>query len=379
MTDKAALAENTILARLRLDEPTARNLHSLLGETLDPDRAATALVEQSNGAWAVELYFSEQPDVALLRDLIAQVAGAAAARTLTFSAIAARDWVRASLAGLKPVTAGRFVVHGRHDRASILPNRIAIEIEAALAFGTGHHATTRGCLLALDALAKRSKRRRLQSTGTGRPLVRDARPLALARVRASASDWARHHEAEQAGRGPGPLILRSPLPWFAPLPGRSKGAGVSKDGGQCRFHIFDLGTGSGVLAIAAAKALRQPVLASDIDRTAVAAAKDNARANRVGPLIAVVHAAGLSAAPIRARAPYRLVFANILLAPLKQLARPVAQVLAPGGHVILSGLLAAQANAALSAYRLQGLVLARRITLDNWVTLAMRKPARLSG
>ena len=299
MADRGTASRPTIVARLVADEPTARRISTLLGEMLDPDEAATALLEEPDGRWAVEACFSAPPDQAGLRELIAQAGGAAAARALTFVTLAERDWVSQSLAGLKPVAAGRFVVHGRHDRARVRSNQIAVEIEAALAFGTGHHGTTRGCLLALDAIVKHAKRQ------------------------------------------------SSP--------------------------ILDLGTGSGVLAIAAAKALRRPVLAGDIDRVAVAAAKANALRNGVGPLTTVVHAAGLAGRSIRARAPYRLVFANILLGPLTQLARPMAAHLAPNARVILSGLLPHQANAALAAYRLQGLSLECRLTIENWTTLVVRK------
>ncbi len=86
--------------------------------------------------------------------MVGQCAGTEAAARLTFETIEARDWVAASLADLKPVTAGRFTVHGAHDRAQVAPNRLGIEIEAALAFGTGHHGTTRGCLLALDGIVE---------------------------------------------------------------------------------------------------------------------------------------------------------------------------------------------------------------------------------
>src|ERR1700726_5235540 len=96
----------------------------------------------------------------MLRALIAAAAGNAAAKALRFGRVAATDWVRESLAGLAPVTAGRFVVHGAHDRGRIPQNRIGIEIEAALAFGTGHHGTTRGCLLALDAICKTANKRK---------------------------------------------------------------------------------------------------------------------------------------------------------------------------------------------------------------------------
>ena len=123
-----------------------------------------------------------------------------------------------------------------------------------------------------------------------------------------------------------------------------------------------------MLAIAAARALRSRVVASDIDTRAVAVARANARANAVGPLVEVVHAGGLTARRLRERGPYDLVLANILLAPLKRLAAPIARMLAPNARVILSGLLVPQAPAAIAAYRAQGLALAARIPLDEWIT-----------
>jgi ribosomal protein L11 methyltransferase len=215
----------------------------------------------------------------------------------------ATDWVRASLQGLSPVAAGRFIVHGAHDRGRVPPHRIGIEIEAALAFGTGHHGTTRGCLLALDRFIKRRPKRR-------------------------------------------------------------------------RPRVLDLGTGSGVLAIAAARSLHWPVLASDIDPRAVAAARANARHNRAGGAVEVIRAEGFKARRLRERAPFDLIFANILLAPLKRLAVPMRRLVGAHGCVVLSGLLAAQANAALAAYRAQGLVLAHRVHLDGWVTLVLLNRSR---
>ena len=134
---------------------------------------------------------------------------------------------------------------------------------------------------------------------------------------------------------------------------------------------MDLGTGTGVLAIAAAKALRARVLASDIDPEAVGIARQNARLNGVAPWVECLHASGLAGQRFHARAPFDLVFANILLAPLKRLAAPLRPLLAPGAHVVLSGLLAAQEQAALAAYRPHGLRLVRRIPLGEWVTLLL--------
>ena len=263
------------------------------------------------------IHFRQRPDEAAVRALIASAAGNAAAHALVFETLAPTDWVRKSLEGLAPVEAGRFVVHGAHDRARARANRIGIEIEAALAFGTGHHGTTRGCLLALDRIVKARHRQRDKSVGATAPRKRRRRAI-----------------------------------------------------------VLDIGTGTGVLAIAAANALRRPVLASDIDARAVTIARDNARINRVGAAVEVIHAAGVLTMPFRARAPYDLIFANILLDPLKALATPMARLVAPNGQVVLSGLLTAQAGAALASYRARGLALARRVTLEGWATLALVRPAR---
>jgi ribosomal protein L11 methyltransferase len=319
----------TVAARIACDAATAARLADALAEMLDASEAAVAAFEGADGGWSVEVHFAATPDAAMLRGLVAMIAGDAAARAMEFETVASRDWVAASLAGLKPVAAGRFVVHGAHDRARVAQNRVGIEIEAALAFGTGHHATTRGCLLALDAWLKCSHARRL-------PLPCDPH-----------------------------IRLRA-----------------SRLGGRRREKILDVGTGTGVLAIAAAKALRTRVIASDIDRRAVTVARANARANALGALVEVVHAGGVAAARLRNAGPYDLVFANILLAPLRRLAGPVARVTAPGARIVLSGLLAAQAAAVLAPYRTQGLTLLARLPRDEWVTLVLarrRRPRRTGG
>jgi ribosomal protein L11 methyltransferase len=298
MISNPSSASSTAIALLETDEQSAHHIVDLFAESFATDQTAVSRVDIGAGRWRVAMHFRAAPDETLIRALTAAAAGNAAAKALRFERVAAKDWVRESLAGLAPVSAGRFIVHGGHDRARIPHNRIGIEIEAALAFGTGHHGTTRGCLLALDWLCKSRPRRR----------------------------------------------------------------------------ILDLGTGSGVLAIAAARALRQPVLATDIDGSAVRAARANARFNRVGSFVEIIKADGVAARKIRDRAPYDLVFANILLRPLQRLAAPLIRLTAPGGRMVLSGLLTSQANAAIAAYR--GLALERRIDLDGWNTLVLVRRER---
>jgi ribosomal protein L11 methyltransferase len=286
----------TTVARLACNQPTARRLAAYLGESLDPEATACAAFEDDGGQWQLAVHFRERPDEAGLRALVALAAGEAAAAALTIEPVAPADWVKQSLAALKPVRAGRFIVHGAHDRAHIKPNDIGIEIEAALAFGTGHHGTTRACLLALVDLAKRRRATR----------------------------------------------------------------------------VLDLGTGSGVLAIAAAKILRTHVTASDIDRVAVEAARVNARLNNAGAAITLVHATGANARAIARGAPYDLIFANILLGPLLRLAAPLSRLTGSHARAVLSGLLPDHANAVLATYRAQGFVLEHRIPLDGWVTLVLK-------
>jgi ribosomal protein L11 methyltransferase len=316
----------TTVARLACDEPAARRLLATLGESLDADDTVCSAFEGDGGQWQLAIHFRDAPDEKAVRALVELAAGDAVAKALCFEALANADWVAQSLVGLPPVRVGRFVLHGAHDRVRIPINAIGIEIEAALAFGTGHHGTTRGCLLALDQLAKRQRRTPIPPPARGRVA----------------------NEANRAG------VKKRPPP----------------------RTILDVGTGSGVLAIAAAKVLRTVIVASDIDRQAVATARANAQLNRAANFITLTRAAGVNARDIAQRRPYDLIFTNILLGPILRLAVPLARLSRPGASLVLSGLLPAHANAVLAITRAQGLALERRILLDGWVTLMLKSPPR---
>ncbi len=238
-------------------------------------------------------------------DLPLHVAGLRAASGLNDPHIAThlhplseQDWVAMSLAGLPPVRAGRFRVRGSHH-APACGGVIDILIEAGQAFGTGHHGTTQGCLLALDALAK-----------TARP---------------------------------------------APAP-----------------RVLDVGTGSGALAIAAAKLWRARVAATEIDPLSAAVARDNARLNGVADRVTVATAAGLTHPQVRGRC-FDLILANILAGPLIGLAPELTRAAAPGARLVLSGLLLSQQRAVLGAYRARGWRLAGRRRRDGWATLIVAR------
>jgi ribosomal protein L11 methyltransferase len=294
----ATLTPQTHRATLAIgDEQTARRVSDLLTESLDEGEAAVGAFEGPSGRWDITIYFADAPNEATIRELISLAAGEDTARSTRFDTVEPKDWVRATLDELVPVHAGRFVVHGQHDRASVTPNKLGIEIEAALAFGTGHHGTTRGCLLLLDHVLKAHRPTR----------------------------------------------------------------------------VLDLGTGTGVLAIAAAKALRDQVLASDIDALSVKVAAENARLNGVGQFVEVTWGNGFAVPKLRQRKPFDLVLANILANPLRQMATAMSRHLAGGARVILSGLLSAQAPAVIAAYRARGLVLERHIRIEGWSSLLLHK------
>jgi ribosomal protein L11 methyltransferase len=277
------------------NEQTARRVVDLLTESFFEGQAAITAFVGPNGRWDITVHFAEVPDQTSIRELVRLAAGDDVAQAISFDIVEAKDWVKATLEELVPVRAGRFIVHGRHDRAKVPPNKLGIEIEAALAFGTGHHGTTRGCLLLLDHVLK----------------------------------------------------AHSPA------------------------RVLDLGTGTGVLAISAAKAQHRRVLASDIDPLSVRVAGENARLNGVGIWVETIRATGFSAPQFGKHGPFDLVLANILANPLRQMATPMAGHLAPSALVILSGLLPHQAGGVIAAYRARGLVLKRHLQIEGWSSLLM--------
>jgi ribosomal protein L11 methyltransferase len=244
--------------------------------------------------WLVEAYGATSlGDAALgVRLDLAAVAAGGAVLVLAEEQIPERDWLAENRRAFPPQRIGRFLIHGSHWREKPPPGAIAIEIDAATAFGTGEHPSTRGCLLAFDRLARRRRFRRPR----------------------------------------------------------------------------DIGTGSGILAIAAAKALHRKIVASDLDPGAVAVARHHARRNGMSAAMRASRASGAG----RSRG-HDLVFANILARPLTLMARDLARSLAPGGTAILSGLLRRQEPGVLSAYRTQRLRLESRLVIDGWSSLVLRK------
>lgn len=248
-------------------------------------------------------YAADEPDRVALETAIA-----AAARASGLSVpgtdivwLPAIDWVAENRASFEPIRAARFYVHDSDHLDRPPAGAILIRIDAATAFGTGRHATTFGCLEALDRIAVSQRRAAL-----------------------------------------------------AP--------------------ILDLGCGTGVLAIAAAKRLHIPVVASDIDPVAVAMTRSNAVMNGVANLVRAYRSVGLNAAAVRRPGPYGLIVANILARPLVALAPAIARILTPGGRVILSGILVTQEAQVLAAYRLQGLYLRGRIRHNEWSVLTVARP-----
>jgi ribosomal protein L11 methyltransferase len=264
---------------------------------LDADPATEALTysileeDEDHDVWRIDAF----PTEAAERAAITGVLGHFGALRVAVEVLADADWLAMSLSGLPPVRAGRFFVYGAHDRGLAPPNTVNLRIEAGAAFGTGHHGTTVGCLIAYDLLLK-----------------------------------------------------------------------------QRRFdRVLDVGCGTGVLAIAAARTGSPTAIGTDIDGPSVRIANENAALNHARARF--VRASGLDAAAVRDHGPYDLVFANILAPPLVALAQDIKGALKPGGYAILSGLLRTQERRVLAAYVSRGFRLQARLHRDAWSALTLRR------
>ncbi|HXV31412.1 MAG TPA: 50S ribosomal protein L11 methyltransferase [Sinorhizobium sp.] len=258
---------------------------------------ATMEIDEKRDVWEASIYMMVDEEESVKARLADALASGFAHLPIEREVLPDIDWIAKSLEGLAPVRAGRFIVHGSHDRDKVRPGEIAIEIDAGQAFGTGHHGTTAGCLEMLASVAR------------------------AGRVR----------------------------------------------------NVLDLGTGSGVLAIAAWKLLHVPVLATDIDPIATRVAKDNAHRNGAPGGLTFATAPGFHSTTFSANGPFDLIIANILARPLMKMAPELVAHLAPGGSVILSGILAEQRWKVLAAYNGQHLKHARTIWRNGWVTIHLTR------
>ncbi|WP_435661221.1 50S ribosomal protein L11 methyltransferase [Leisingera caerulea] len=265
-------------------------------ERLNPEPTGVGVFEMEDGSglWEVGGYFTESPDEAGL----ALLAAMHEAKPFVVSEVPETDWVAHVRRELAPVEAGRFFVYGSHDADKLPEGRIPLLIEAAMAFGTGHHGTTLGCLKALD------------------------------------------HLLDQGFRGE---------------------------------KVADIGCGTAVLAMAAARVWDGTILASDIDEVAVDVAEANLKANGMKGAVTCLEAAGFDHPDLQAQAPYDLIFANILKGPLVALAPDLAANLRPGGYAILSGILNEQADDVVAVYAQNGINLDQRDEIGEWTTLLLRK------
>jgi ribosomal protein L11 methyltransferase len=275
--------------------PRAQAEAAALAIDADPalESATYSILEEDedHDVWRIDAFPTAADETAAIRAVLARFP----ALQVAVEVLADADWLAMSLSGLPPVRAGRFFVYGAHDRGLAPPNTVNLRIEAGAAFGTGHHGTTVGCLVAYDRLLK-------------------------------------------AKRFP---------------------------------RVLDVGCGTGVLAIAAARTGSATALGTDIDGPSVRIANENAALNHARARF--VHAGGLNASAVRDRGPYDLVFANILAPPLVALAEDIRRALKPGGTAILSGLLRTQERRIVAAYLSHGFVLVRRLRRDAWSTLVLRR------
>jgi len=271
-------------------------------EKMEPEPAGVGCfeVDEDNDVWEVAGYFGHNPTGLSLTLLEMAFAEA----KFVVSKVPPEDWVAKVRRELTPVRAGRFTLHGGHDEGDAPPSAIRLQIEAAMAFGTGHHGTTRGCLIAMDTLARQ---------------------------------------------------------------------------GLSAKKVLDLGTGTGALAMGAAKLWKAKCVATDIDEVAVATARENIRFNGTASMVEVFEAGRATGPEVMRYAPYDLVFANILAAPLKRLAPQISAVTEPGSGIILSGLLHRQAPGVAQVFSGWGMNVKQRVRLGEWTTLRLERFGKLSN
>ena len=248
--------------------------------------------DEDKGIWRIDAFPNDADDARGIEARLKAHDGL----TVIVEKLADADWLAMSLSGLPPVRAGRFFVYGAHDQGIVPNNTVNLKIDAGAAFGTGHHGTTVGCLVAFDELLKKERFER----------------------------------------------------------------------------VLDVGCGTGVLAIAAAKTGSKIAVGTDIDKPSVRIARENALVNQANAKF--VHASGLGHRLVADNAPYDLVFANILARPLISLAQDIKRALVPGGTVILSGLLRTQERMVKAAYLSRGFRVKTRIHRDAWATLVLQRP-----
>ena len=284
----------TALTTLMGRDPAYALGDAMEGLTPEPTGVGVFEVEDGSGRGEVGGSFEAAPDETALMVL----AVAMGAKPFVVSEVPETDWVAHVRRELAPVEAGRFFVYGSHDADKVPQDCEPLLIEAAMAFGTGHHGTTLGCLRALDRLA---------------------------------------------------------------------------DDGFEGQNVVDIGCGTAVLAMAAARIWPKDVLASDIDEVAVEVAAANVTANGLEGRVNCVEAAGFDHPVLAQAAPFDLVFANILKGPLVALAPDMAQAMQPGGYAILSGILNEQADDVIDVYARSGINLVHRDSIVDWTTLTLRK------
>jgi ribosomal protein L11 methyltransferase len=289
------------LTRLSISVADAQKVGALsdLLEAVDPAPQAQSIFRDDPAdGWRLDAYYDAVPAMASIVAAAKGLLPSLSEADLLLTPVPDENWVAVSQAALPPIAAGPFLVHGSHDRGCARGKRYAIEIEAGEAFGTAHHASTRGCLLAFDRLARRKSFRR----------------------------------------------------------------------------VLDLGCGSGVLGIAAAKRLpAASVVATDIDPIAIDVARANARLNGVGSRLRLAVATGVDHRLLRGHRGFDLTFANILAEPLIAMAPRLSRLVAPGGSVILSGLLNSESRAVRAAYLASGLTAQAAMTLNGWAVLVLRR------